>query len=84
MYSECEGGHMCSEGESFSSSEAHSEQVTAPLRSSRKHSRLAAVAHSFSEPDLLRLVGRAVPRTHPRERGGRAVELPVILETPPD
>ena len=59
MCSEYEKHHLevISEDESFSSSQAHSEQVTAPLHSKRSTG-LAKTNHSFSEPDLFRLFSK--------------------------
>ena len=48
---------MISEDESFTSSQAHSEQLSAPLHSKRT-SGLAKTNHSFSEPDLFRLFSK--------------------------
>ena len=56
MYSEHDG-HNYSDDESFNSSNAHSEQITAPINN-KKISKRSTVNHSFSEPDLVRLFAR--------------------------
>ena len=59
MCSEYEKHHLeiISEDESFSSSQAHSEQMTAPINN-KKSRHLATTNHSFSEPDLLKLFSK--------------------------
>ena len=59
MCSEYEKHHLeiISEDESFSSSQAHSEQMTAPINN-KKNRHLATTNHSFSEPDLLKLFSK--------------------------
>ena len=97
MCSEYEKHHLeiISEDESFSSSQAHSEQMTAPINN-KKNRHLATTNHSFSEPDLLRLFSKSSkykksPKTKnkadktrlwPRTKP-RLSEMPVILETNP-
>ena len=97
MCSEYEKHHLeiISEDDSFSSSQAHSEQMTAPINN-KKNSNLAASNHSFSEPDLLKLFSKSSkykksPKTKskadksrlwPRTKP-RLSEMPVILETNP-
>ena len=98
MCSEYEKHHLeiISEDDSFSSSQAHSEQMTAPINN-KKTSSLATSNHSFSEPDLLKLFSKSSkyktksPKTKsktdksrlwPRTKP-RLSEMPVILETNP-
>ena len=59
MCSEYEKHHLevISEDDSFSSSQAHSEQMTAPINNKKK-SNLTTTNHSFSEPDLLKLFSK--------------------------
>lgn len=58
MYSEYEE-NMDSDGFSFNSSQAHSEQVTAPLKKKRGGcAGQLGNLHSFSEPDIFRLSNR--------------------------
>ncbi|XP_023345981.1 monocarboxylate transporter 10 [Eurytemora carolleeae] len=71
MYSEYEQ-NMNSDDFSFSSSNAHSEQISAPVNK-KKHSQ-GLGAHSFSEPNIFRLTSRMILKQPEGDNDGSGQE----------